>query len=771
MRIVSDKRIIATKAGPDGNKVIGRPLIVVAALAVVPWMVSAETDGDRTVIRVGPELALTRPSQAAVIAPDGAVIEIQAGNYFGDVAVWRQNGLVVRGVGGRPHVRPIGRAIEQRAIWVFTGDDVTVENVELSRARTPDRRGAALYHSGAGLTVRGVYIHDNEAGLVTSDNPTSDVVVERSVFAWNGGGSDTNHSLDVGRVLSLTLRYSHLFGGRGGVYVRSRARRNRILYNRIADEALGISRAIVDLPDGGPGFLIGNLLHKGRKGFDAVMIDYGREAARAGDWLHVVNNTFVGDRPGVRFMVAANRAAIRAVNNIFSGTGKPLTGGGRLLNSLVAPDPGFVEKASYNYRLAAGSPAIDAGVDPGEADGMSLDPVSEYLHPADALPRSRYGVIDIGAYEWSDRNPRLLALEPNLWVELPVLAGKSPARRAHAGAVYDRRRGTILVFGADTHFHDFNNSVYEFDPLYQTWRTHYESAIPTSYRVDGKGRPVAGRNRLLPWAMHVYDNIVYDPTLDALVVTSAPKHNSIRGADRARNPTWIYGIANRRWRILENRGAASPVFFAAGSTYDSARDVIVAYNALKIDGPIAIGGEGLPKRGGLWELGPDRREWKLADPGSRHSYGINVGYDAKHGKVVVFGDTPPTSRLSIYTPGRQAGAQGRWETREPGGDRVPPFRNSPVAFDPGNGVFLLVVDDETGGLSRTYLYDYATNRYTRLPRAELPKQGMNFMMVYDTRHEVFLLVTGKYAKGMGKTPIQIWALKLDPAQLDRPSPR
>ena len=40
--------------------------------------------------------------------------------------------------------------------------------------------------------------------------------------------------------------------------------------------------------------------------------------------------------------------------------------------------------------------------------------------------------------------------------------------------------------------------------------------------------------------------------------------------------------------------------------------------------------------------------------------------------------------------------------------------------------------------------------------ADLPPLGMNFMMAYDTRHKVFLLVTG----GPEEAPT-VWALKLN----------
>lgn len=92
------------------------------------WEQKSGTGGGTEVLFVGPGRELTRPSQAARIARDGAVVEIAAGEYEGDVAVWRQNDLVLRGVCRRPHLRAGGRSAEGKAIWVIRGDLVAVEN-------------------------------------------------------------------------------------------------------------------------------------------------------------------------------------------------------------------------------------------------------------------------------------------------------------------------------------------------------------------------------------------------------------------------------------------------------------------------------------------------------------------------------------------------------------------------------------------------------------------------------------------------------------------
>jgi hypothetical protein len=313
---------------------------------------------------------------------------------------------------------------------------------------------------------------------------------------------------------------------------------------------------------------------------------------------------------------------------------------------------------------------------------------------------------------------------------------------------YDSKRGLLLIFGSDTHGYDWDDEVHEFDPATEKWTTHYERAPKETYRADALGRAIAGDKRLIPWAMHTFDNIVYDSKLEAIVVTAIPAHNPIgKQVPHARiHPTWIYFLTKHEWKIFENGGKPSPTFFAAASTYDSDRDVVVAY-----------------KQGGVWELGPDRKEWRKATSEAHHVIHYNMEYDSKHNVLAVFGDYRNTNIVWVYRPGCTAGERGTWEKKIPEGDLCPRDQHFPVAFDEHNGVFLLVPDN-THHLppksSSTFVYDLEANSYTKLPRADMQPLKMNYMMVYDKFHKVFLLVTGDH-----RTPVTVWALRLDLTEL------
>jgi hypothetical protein len=377
---------------------------VVCVTIALAFGVASEAAHGR-VFEVGPGQAYERPSEVAKIAKDGDVVEIAAGPYHGDVAVWRQNHLTLRGVGtDRAHLLADGKSAEAKAIWVIKGRDATVEHIEFSGAAVPDGNGAGIRAEGPGLSIRDCYFHDNEDGVLGG---AGDVLIERSEFAYNGSGNGRTHNLYISdRVRRFTLRYSYSHGARVGHNVKSRARENRIVYNRLMDENDGRSSYTVDLPDGGLAFLIGNLIQQGPRAENLTIVSYGAEdLAYKRNEIFLVNNTIVNDASHGSFVhvaEGAQRAVI--INNLFVGPGH-LEGTFEARNNLFLMDPKLVDRERFDYRLAPGSQAIDAGVDPGQVDGVSLLPVSQYVHPLRAMRRPVVGPLDVGAEEFDAKGP------------------------------------------------------------------------------------------------------------------------------------------------------------------------------------------------------------------------------------------------------------------------------------------------------------------------------------------------------------------------------
>ena len=355
------------------------------------------------ILRVGKGKQFSLPSQAAAVAKDGAIVEIDAGVYEKDAASWTANNLTLRGVGGRAHLKSGGAAAEAKGIWVLSGKNTTVENIEFSGCAVSDRNGAGIRQQGEGLTVRNCFFHDNEMGILTGASPASVILIETSEFARNGAGDGQSHNIYIGTVKSFTLRHCYSHHTRIGHNLKSRAQANYILYNRIMDEENGTSSYAIDLPNGGLSILVGNLVHKGPNSENSGVLTYAAEGAKnEKQELYVANNTFVNDRSSATFIsLRGSPTTVSVINNIFFGPGGMISGKGEASNNLISKDPLFVDRARYDYRLQKGSPAIDGGKPPGKVGDFDLTPRFHYLHPLRKEARPISGALDLGAYECS----------------------------------------------------------------------------------------------------------------------------------------------------------------------------------------------------------------------------------------------------------------------------------------------------------------------------------------------------------------------------------
>jgi len=395
----------AARRQRDALRRAGRPRPARRRVGPAGWVCAAclcwSTAG-AAILRVGPGAPYPVPSAAARVARDFDTVLISAGEYRGDVAVWRQRGLTLRGSGGYARLLADGHTAEDKAIWVIKGDDTLVEWIEFAGARSGERNAAGIRQEGAGLTVRHCRFLDNQNGILAGHRDDSDILIEHSEFARNGQGDGYSHNIYIGRVRSFTLSYSYLHHARVGHQVKTRAAENYLLNNRLMDEADGTSSYLVDIAEGGLAFVLGNLLQQGEHTENSTLINYSppERPLRVPEELHVTNNTLVNARGAGTFVANRNPQGLAFLtNNLLLGKGEVLSGEGQLRNNLRGAPDWLVDEAHYDYRLRRGSPAVDGGAPLGIVHGFDERPLFEYQHPAQQAPRAIDEQIDVGAYE------------------------------------------------------------------------------------------------------------------------------------------------------------------------------------------------------------------------------------------------------------------------------------------------------------------------------------------------------------------------------------
>lgn len=276
-------------------------------------------------LRVGPGEAIATIAEASRRARDGDVVEIVAATYRGDVAVWDQRKLTIRGVLGRPRLVADGRIAEGKGIWVMRGGDIQVDNVAFEGARGPNLNGSGIRLEAGHLQVRNCLFVDNEMGILTANQPGMSLEVEDSEFAYGVllTRPRVSHLLYAGRIDRLEVSGSYFHHGRIGHLLKSRAAVSRIRYSRFSDQAGGQASYEMDFPEGGEVSLLGNVVWQGAATENRRLIAFGAEGLR-GDRheLVMVANTLVDDLPGGGEFVAIwapERVHVVAAHNLLLG--------------------------------------------------------------------------------------------------------------------------------------------------------------------------------------------------------------------------------------------------------------------------------------------------------------------------------------------------------------------------------------------------------------------------------------------------------------------
>ncbi len=370
-----------------------------AQLAASPGKATARAKAEKArpaphaaVIRVGPARDVKTVAEAARQARNGDTVEVDAGEYRRDVAVWTQDDLTIRAVGGRVRLVAAGGSAEAKAIWVVRGGRISVEGFDFEGTRVPSRNGAGIRFESGQLTVRNCRFFGNEMGLLTGNDETAELLVEHSEFADNKRLDGHNHQLYAGTIARLTVRGSYFHQGHLGHLLKSRAAVSDIRYSRFSDETGGTTSYELEFPNGGQVVLLGNIVQQSSTSENGVIVSFGAEGYAGGRHAIVLaHNTLVDNRPSegvfLRVMQGEGKfgaaVAIKAVNNLLVGNPGTLDGAGQgeYRNNFNVDWDSFVRASREDYRLLPASHAYGKAVDPGEFDGIALQPTHEYRHP------------------------------------------------------------------------------------------------------------------------------------------------------------------------------------------------------------------------------------------------------------------------------------------------------------------------------------------------------------------------------------------------------
>ncbi len=313
------------------------------------------------VLQVGPGRTYAVPSAAAAVAQAGDVIKIDGGDYRGDVASWTVNNLTICGMGSRARLFANGNNARGKGLWVVSGANITIDNIEFRDTAVPDQNGAGIRAEHTGdLRITNSGFYDNENGILANAGSAT-ITIENSEFARNGRGDGYTHNIYVNQIDRLTVNSSYFHEAKVGHNLKSRARESIIQNSYFMDGASGTSSYLADFPNGGRVYLRGNLFHKGPNAQNNNAIAYGLEGmSNPAKTLELVHNTVTFTRSGGAYLsVDGGASSVTVTANLFAGTGNQslITGGfasgnvaqSNNVNSVASNIPGATNISAPNF--------------------------------------------------------------------------------------------------------------------------------------------------------------------------------------------------------------------------------------------------------------------------------------------------------------------------------------------------------------------------------------------------------------------------------------
>jgi hypothetical protein len=281
-------------------------------------------------LEVGPGKPFAKPSAAIAAAKPGDTVSIAPGQYY-DCAVVRQDNLTIQGAA--PGAVLTDTTCMGKALLITNGNNITIRNLTLQRARVPDHNGAGIRAQGGDLTVENVKFINDEEGILAHSNSAAAIRVIGSEFIHNGScaGGGCAHGIYVGQIRLLRVEHSRFFDTQHGHSIKSEAMTTEVVGCDIEDGPGGTSSYQVDLPFGGSLLVEGSKLEKGPHAENtAYAITIGEGGVRQPTGRIVIrNNTFTNDnaRP-TTFVRNLTATPAELSGNKFTGQVRPLEGDG-----------------------------------------------------------------------------------------------------------------------------------------------------------------------------------------------------------------------------------------------------------------------------------------------------------------------------------------------------------------------------------------------------------------------------------------------------------
>lgn len=249
---------------------------------------------------------------------DGSRIYLFKGIYKQGVYLKQSNLEII----GETGVIFDNATVDGKAALVLTGNDVSIESIECRNMHVRDGNGACIRFEGNNLTVRNLYAHNSQSGIMTAKSDGF-LKVFYSRFDHLGARNGYAHAI-YAKVGEFHFYRSAITSTKlQGSGIKSRSRKT-IVEESLLASVDGVDSRLIDAADYGELIVKKSILQQGINSSNSQAIAYGLEKNvhmyHPVNSITIVDNVFILDRKKSNVLISYTQPdSVKITNNEIIG--------------------------------------------------------------------------------------------------------------------------------------------------------------------------------------------------------------------------------------------------------------------------------------------------------------------------------------------------------------------------------------------------------------------------------------------------------------------
>ncbi|MEI6893706.1 MAG: hypothetical protein V5789_03545 [Colwellia sp.] len=278
----------------------GKNLTINQEIATVfyPWVAQKKNSESQNYIRVN-SMPYNDLTSAVKSLTDGDTLHVPEGVYSTPMTITK-NDITIKGDG---HVVFEKSAVRGKGFILSQGNDLTVENIECRHISVRDGNGACIRLEGRNLTLKHVYFHHSQEGILETSKDVGSIYIFDSRFEQLGFNGQA-HGLYTNKA-DLYIYQSLILASKSeGHSIKVRGKK-LLIESSILASLSSIDSRLIDMSNGGELTVNNSILAQGPQSANGQMIGFGLEGlVYQNNTIQLLGNIIYLDRLGQNYLLA-----------------------------------------------------------------------------------------------------------------------------------------------------------------------------------------------------------------------------------------------------------------------------------------------------------------------------------------------------------------------------------------------------------------------------------------------------------------------------------